>query len=275
MSKKYISFSLWGSSRLYCEGAIENIACAKKYLPDFICRFYVAEDCPALAVLQQLDCEVVVMPNQKGIDRTNDKWVWQADHVAMFWRYFVIDEMHDGDVVIFRDCDSRISERDKFVIEDWLKRPECVHRIAENDSHHNSFCMGGMWGIKGGELLGVCNAICEWVEYYKNVNHPWIFVDLEFNTNVLAPAIGHKTIGYGHKLEIPLLPLNEDETHIGWVIKEEWRDQKFNPHTYLFNNGPYDKHGWYSLNDVSHPGKPTCEGVKERLKELKENDKTE
>jgi hypothetical protein len=231
MSKKYISFSLWGTSKLYCLGAIENIELAKQFYPDFICRFYVAKNCPALSILQKLDCEVVVMPEINGIDRTKEEeWKWQKEHVAMFWRYFIIDELGEKDVVIFRDCDSRITARESDVVYNWISgQDEIALVIAENASHKNSFAMGGMWGIFGGILTNVVQSIEDWVQYYKQWNHPWIFVDLEYNTNILGPLIGNYTRFVGYGSNNPLPNLKEGERFIGDVYEPQWRGEVFSP----------------------------------------------
>ena len=46
--KRIISYSLWGDSKFYCQGAIDNVGLAQIYYPDWVCRFYVAKDCPAI-----------------------------------------------------------------------------------------------------------------------------------------------------------------------------------------------------------------------------------
>ena len=42
--KKIISFSLWGNNKGYYDGAVKNILLAQKIYPDWICRFYCAND---------------------------------------------------------------------------------------------------------------------------------------------------------------------------------------------------------------------------------------
>jgi len=229
MSKRYISFSLWGDSRLYCQGAIDNIKLAKEVYPDFTCRFYVAEDCPALADLRNLDCEIVVMPKQKGIDRENKDWTWQFEHIGMFWRYLIIDELVDGDIALFRDCDSRVSKRESDIVYKWIDSDKIALVFAENAAHRNSFTMSGMFSIKGGILIGIKESIYKWIERYKEFNHPWIFVDLEYNSNILAPLIGQHTLYYGYGFNNSLPPLKDGEKFIGEVINGEWRNEKYIP----------------------------------------------
>ncbi len=224
---KYISFSLWGDDLLYIDGMTENIKLAPLVYPGWTVIVYVSEDCPVLSYLKTLDCELVVMPKFMTIDREKDDWVWQFEHTAMFWRYYILDDMKEGDVVIIRDADSRLSKREADVVNHWLTTPYIACRIAENASHHNSFAMSGMMGFRGGYLSHIKESIDEWISYYKTLNHPWMFVDLEYNTNVLAPIIGRKTIGYGYGHPNPLPPLKEGELFIGEVVDGHKRGQKY------------------------------------------------
>lgn len=219
MNKKIISYSLFGDDSLYLDGMIENVLLRPQIYPDWRIRIYIAEDCPAIPVLNTMDCELVLMPPFIGIDRQDKNWTWKIEHTAMFWRYFVIDELELGDCVILRDADSRLSHREANVVNHWLTTSYAVCRIAENEAHfRNGFMMTGMAGFKGGFLTGIRESIEEWVEFYKTLNHPWIFVDLEYNTNILAPIISSQTIGYGFGHPNPLPPLKDGESFIGEVI---------------------------------------------------------
>jgi len=109
-----ISFSLWGDDKLYCQGAIDNIELAKIHYPDWECRFYVEETCPALPTLRELDCDIILMGDDPdegyyshAIDRTKDpkEWHWDFGNTGMLWRFYAIDDPN-VDTVIFRDCDS-------------------------------------------------------------------------------------------------------------------------------------------------------------------------
>lgn len=217
---------------MYCGGAIENIRLASIYFPDWICRFYVSSDCPAISVLRNMNCEVVEMPPQKGIDRREPNWKWNIEHIGMFWRYFIIDELKDGDCAIFRDTDSRLSKRDSDCVNDWLASPYLAHRIHECQAHHNSWAMGGLFGVRGGVLSGVKESIEKWVEYYKRLNHDYIFIDLLWLTNVLGPIINPSTIGYGYGHVNELPSLEKEEDMLGWVVNDHLRYVEFKPGEY-------------------------------------------
>src|SRR5688572_3234864 len=136
--KKLISFSLWGDSELYCQGALDNIEAAKIYYPDWICRFYVAEDCPALMDLVHADCEVVKMPATRGIDRREEgTWVWRKEHTGMFWRFLAISDPN-VERVCFRDTDSLVGPRDKAAVDAWIESGAIAHRMHEVKEHWNA-----------------------------------------------------------------------------------------------------------------------------------------
>ena len=63
--KKIISFSLWGDSPFYIDGAYKNIELAKEIYPDWICRFYVASKNTPEEVTEKLrsfeNVEVILM----------------------------------------------------------------------------------------------------------------------------------------------------------------------------------------------------------------------
>ena len=46
-----ITFSLFGDNPLYCVGAVENARLAKEIYPEWIARFYVAQDVPSMLSL--------------------------------------------------------------------------------------------------------------------------------------------------------------------------------------------------------------------------------
>lgn len=225
MNKKenIIAFSLWGDNKLYCQGAIDNIECAKKYMPDWTCRFYVAKNCPALPVLLKLPCEVIDTPYlYNTIDRTKDNWKNQPEHLGMLWRFMAIDDPNI-DNILFRDCDSRITQRDTDITNAWLSSGYVACRIHEHVSHWNSQIMGGMFSCKAGIIPNITEKIKEYITTYNKSD--LMFIDLWFLMDVVFPQIEYSCIGYGLGHPNPII--SEEKSPIGTVICEEWRNQKF------------------------------------------------
>lgn len=74
-----------------------------------------------------------------------------GDRLGMFWRYLAADYCN-VEQVIFRDADSRPSEREVKLVEDWTKSGKRFHIIRDHPAHFNPI-MGGMWGCLGNSNL--------------------------------------------------------------------------------------------------------------------------
>jgi|TARA_A100001515_G_scaffold135185_1_gene125924 hypothetical protein len=133
--KKIISFSLWGDKPMYNVGAIRNADLASELYPDWTCRFYFGETTPQNTIDQLL-----VKNNTQMIQVKNATNDWSST----LWRFFAVD---DSDVVIFRDTDSRLSEREKRAVDSWLNASQSVH-IMRDHPEHTEKILAGMWGVK-------------------------------------------------------------------------------------------------------------------------------
>ena len=136
--KKIISFSLWGDNPTYTQGAIRNAELAKEIYPDWVCRYYIGRSTPQQTIdtLSSFDnTEVIVM----DVD---------GDWTGMFWRFYPAGEQ-DVDVVIIRDCDSRLNNREKEAVNEWLNSDKGFH-IMRDHPYHKTEILGGMWGSKKG-----------------------------------------------------------------------------------------------------------------------------
>jgi hypothetical protein len=131
---KLITFSLFGDNPLYCVGAVENARLAKEIYPDWTARFYVADDVPNeyIRQLKEHDAEVFINPRMSAYD-------------GLHWRF---RPFQDTQVTawISRDCDSRLSWRERRAVDEWLQTDKSCHLMR--DSHNHSYTiMAGMFGI--------------------------------------------------------------------------------------------------------------------------------
>lgn len=137
---KVIAFSLWGDNPMYTQGAIKNADLAKELYPDWKCWFYIGKSCPD-EVIQELssrdNCTVIRM-------REEGNWS------AMFWRFLPASNPA-VEVMISRDADSRLTERERAAVEEWLESPLGFH-IMRDHPYHGVPILGGMWGAKRGVL---------------------------------------------------------------------------------------------------------------------------
>ena len=109
---KVISFALWGNIPQYTLGALKNVELAKKIYPDWKCRFYT-DSTTSMVTLRDLHAngaDVYQVKNEFG------SWG------GLFWRFYVVDDP-SVDAFIIRDCDSRLSLREKSAVDQWLFSP--------------------------------------------------------------------------------------------------------------------------------------------------------
>jgi hypothetical protein len=157
--KKIISFSLWGDKPIYTVGAISNAKLAAEIYPGWTCRFYIHRQSVPSNIIDELEkqpnVEIKYMPEDIG---------WSA----MLWRFYPATES-DVEVMISRDCDSRLSQREKACVDKWLNTEgRYVHTIRDTCVHQSQM-MGGLWGVKGGFLRFIKPRLDELIEKTKHV----------------------------------------------------------------------------------------------------------
>ena len=69
----------------------------------------------------------------------------------MLNRFYPIDEP-DVDLLFSRDADSRINERDQFVISEFIKSNKMFH-IVRDHYEHKFPILGGIFGVKKGCII--------------------------------------------------------------------------------------------------------------------------
>ena len=136
---KLISYSLYGNIEKFNLGAIQNAKIGKSLFPDWNQRFHieVGTDEAVIKILRSLGMEVRIMEKSVG-------------HGGMFWRFLPVTELNIERVLV-RDCDSRISAREKHLIEIWLDSNAPLHIIRDHPMH-DAPILGGLWGVIPREL---------------------------------------------------------------------------------------------------------------------------
>lgn len=134
-----------GDNPKYTIGAIRNAELTPIIYPGWISRFYCGESVPNDIIKQLIslpNTEVVMM----GVD---------GDWTGMFWRFYACE---DSDVMLSRDTDSRLSNREKLAVEEWLESDKDFH-IMRDHPYHNTEILGGMWGVRNGKLSNIKDLI--------------------------------------------------------------------------------------------------------------------
>jgi len=167
--KKIVSFSLWGEDPKYTIGAIENAKLVNEIYQGWIGRFYCGKSVP-----ENIINSLKNIPNTEVIIMDED-----GDWTGMFWRFLACK---DGDVMISRDTDSRLSLREKLAVDEWLKSDKDFH-IMRDHPYHAMEILGGMWGCRNGILNDIESEIIKY-----NKGNFWQ-VDQNFLKEKIYPKI--------------------------------------------------------------------------------------
>ena len=149
MKKKIISFALYGNSPVYWRGALENASRARTVYPGWTCRYYASHEVQ-VAVIRQL--------RDAGAEVVRRKRRHETD--GLFWRFLPVSES-GVEATIVRDVDSRLSERERLAVDEWLASGSDIHIMRDHPDHRN-LIMGGMWGCRGGAVSSMRWLILQW-----------------------------------------------------------------------------------------------------------------
>ena len=136
MNGRYIAMALWGSNPKYVQGAIENAKLLEVIYPGWILRIIAARDVPECAIEELLkirNVEVAMCNDDPGNLYTLKRFEIADDPLV--------------DIALFRDSDSRFSEREAEAVRFWIKSGKKFH-IMRDHPWHNMPIMGGMWGMR-------------------------------------------------------------------------------------------------------------------------------
>lgn len=157
---KYLSFSLWGDKPIYNVGAIKNAELWKTIYPDWQMVVYYDDTVPQKTIDKLDELGVITIKNT-------------TDIFGCFWR-FLISDNEDCEYAIFRDCDSRISIREKLAVDDWIEKRKSIHIMRDHPAHGIPYgndrlgILAGMWGIKG-NLIPMKNMIENFIKGKKDI----------------------------------------------------------------------------------------------------------
>ena len=185
--KKLLCFSLWGELPIYCIGAIQNAILAKKYFPDWICRFYYDSTVPKIIIdilKKHSNVELFFIEKPSG----GKKWK-EAGQFGMLWKFYAFDD-DDVEVWLSRDTDSRITPYEKKEVDKFLNSNKIIHSFR---NENETFLRGGMTSFKNylnGKNTRVINnkklKIKDMMNYINKNNTPF-YTDEVFLKTKLFP----------------------------------------------------------------------------------------
>jgi hypothetical protein len=139
----WVSFSLYGDSPKYIEGAIRNATQVRGAYPGFVALFFVDQDISD-GVVHRLEEEGARVARFRAASSVEN----------MMQRVFAFDAPEAG-VVLFRDADSRITAREVAAVSEWSNSPYGVHSMRDFPYQFDPLG-GGMWGIKKSSFPNLC-----------------------------------------------------------------------------------------------------------------------
>lgn len=167
---RVVSYSLWGDNPKYNVGAIRNAELVKVMYPGWQARFYVGSNTPPETINRLIDCGAHVIDMNKP-----------GDWTGMFWRFEAASDP-DVDVMISRDCDSRITAREVSAVKAWLSSRSMFHIMRDHPQHATQI-LGGMWGSRAPILNDMTDLI------QKYVKGDFWQVDQNFLREVVYPRV--------------------------------------------------------------------------------------
>jgi hypothetical protein len=135
--KKIISYALWGDNPKYTIGAIKNSCLARQIYPGWTARFYIHKN---------VDNDICVALDKAGAEiyffETEPTWG------ASLYRLLPIIDTEKISHVICRDCDSRLTEREREAVRVWEESDKLIHTMKDHPYHFSFPILAGMFGCK-------------------------------------------------------------------------------------------------------------------------------
>jgi tetratricopeptide (TPR) repeat protein len=128
-----LSFSLWGALPFYCYGAMINLVLARKFYPDWACRFYIDANVPRA-------CVAFLRDNGGDVRDIKDEY----PGVGLFQRFLVMNDRGIGRFLV-RDCDARLSTAEAELVRQWIDSGHPFH-VVRDHVLHNELMIGCLWG---------------------------------------------------------------------------------------------------------------------------------
>lgn len=142
---KYITYSIWGDNKVYTYGIVENVLDAKKYYKDWIVRVHHNDTVPQNIVDWLKKQDNVDLIRHPGVETKASNTLWRFEDL------FIKDA-----TVISRDADSRFTEREIKLVNQWLNSSKDFHIIRDH-KHHTVPILAGTFGCKNNclEYIGI------------------------------------------------------------------------------------------------------------------------
>ena len=213
--KKVISFCIYGNLIKYTIGLIKNIEIINSKYPEweiYIYYFNIPDNIFNI-LKKQKNCSCFPCKH-RGYN-------WEG----MFWRFYPIE--YDIDIMLSRDTDSRITEREMVLVNQWIDSDKTFHIIRDHRGHRVEI-LGGTWGCKVKQFQERYNIkkIDDYINiYYKRFkkkikkNPDQYFLKENIYPLIKNDNMSHISLEYVRYSEKDIIINKCQENFIGKVIK--------------------------------------------------------
>ena len=235
-TKKVVSYSVWGTNPIYLEGMRRE---ARRIVVD---PFFIEWECwiyynHTIGEEYRNSITSICPERIKWITLENKyQQIRNWNQTIRMWRFLPIDHP-EVELMICRDCDSLITEREKITINEWLNSEKQFHIMRDHPGHRNKI-LAGMWGMR---KIG------------ENGNRRWIDGKMEQLIIAWTPHI-HDNYSFDEKfLEKCIYPLTVENRVIhDEIIRHEgeecrkylmaWDNYRFIGEKVYPNGDPFDNY---------------------------------
>jgi hypothetical protein len=205
--KNIIAFSLFGTSKRYCAGAVRNVQAARFIYPGWTCRFYV-DDSVSQDIRGQLRREGAEVKLVGGLP---------CGRYGTFWRFLVADDP-SVDRFLIRDCDSVVNVRERVAVDEWVDAR--LHFHVMRDSYaHSELVLAGLWGGVRAALPPMTKAIVAYAERF--VSHRTLdqcFLREEMWPTIRQSVLAHDSqFAFGNRRDFPAVGRMPPGHHVGQI----------------------------------------------------------
>jgi hypothetical protein len=139
---KIVAFVLFGNQEIYNCGAVANARLVNKIYPGWVSMFFVGPSVQESTkeALRQLGAQVHEISGPETMSATI--WRFRAALIPGVER------------IVFRDCDSRLTQRERECVAQWELSETSLHIIRDHPWHTASI-LAGMWGVFGEQAIRV------------------------------------------------------------------------------------------------------------------------
>lgn len=173
------SFSLYGDRNAYTLGMIENCIIAKTLFPSWTIYIYYNESVPIDIIYELASFDNTIMKKIEGD-------ALQASNTM--WRFLPMFELDD--IIVSRDADSRLNERDVDIITKWMNTDHDFY-ISRDSPSHTHCVMAGAFGVRN----GILKKFRKEYDIFKSMTNQW-YIDQRFLAHVYEKMNKNDIVSY-------------------------------------------------------------------------------